>query len=96
MRPGKRRIQVGASLRRTAGLMLVPAFCAAVLGACASVDSPYGDAYDETDIWDSSVVYLRHVDVFQLADANGAVLWEGTLPETDDALLETLKQYGGD
>jgi hypothetical protein len=31
-----------------------------------------------------------------LADATGVVLWEGTLPETDDALLETLKQYGGD
>ena len=31
-----------------------------------------------------------------LSDANGAVLWEGTLPESDDALLETLKQYGGD
>ena len=55
-------------------LIPVMTCCALVLGACASVDSPYGDVYDETDFWDSSVVYLRHVDVFQLADANGAGL----------------------
>ena len=31
-----------------------------------------------------------------VADATGDVLWEGTLPETDDTLLDTLKKYGGD
>jgi hypothetical protein len=31
-----------------------------------------------------------------VADATGEVLWEGTLPGTVGALLNTLKQYGGD
>ena len=31
-----------------------------------------------------------------LADATGEVLWEGTLPGTVGALLNMLKQYGGD
>ena len=67
-----RRILSLASLRQSLRSALVAACCALTFGACASVDSRYGTDYDETDLWDSSIVFLRHIDVFQLTDANGA------------------------
>ena len=76
MRSIKRQTIVFSSLKKAArsGYAIACGFVLLMLGACTSVVSPYATDYDETDLWDSTVVYLRHVDVFQLADANGAGL----------------------
>jgi hypothetical protein len=76
MRCGERLSVELKSTYKTAGRRAAIVTCALMLGACAGVEGPHTNEYDETELWESSVVQVRRIDVRQLADADNRSLPE--------------------
>ena len=46
--------------------LLITNFAVLLLSACAGLDGPPVADYDEADFWDSSLIFVRHIDVTSL------------------------------
>ena len=50
--------------------LLITNFAVLLLNACAGLEGPQLADYDEADFWDSSLIFVRHIDVSLLASAH--------------------------
>ena len=51
-------------------ILLVTIFAVLLLNACAGLEGPQVADYDESDFWDSSLIFVRHIDVSLLQSAH--------------------------
>jgi len=50
--------------------LLITIFVGLLLSACAGLEGPQVADYDEADFWDSSLIFVRHIDVSLLQSAH--------------------------
>jgi len=51
--------------------LLITIFAVLLLDACAGLEGPEVADYDEADFWDSSLIFVRHIDVSLLQSSHG-------------------------